>query len=144
MIKSGVFPSDESGSVLVESALVLTCFLAIIFGIMEAGRLMQVHNAVTEAARDGARFAISPLRGTSDLPDNAAIADHVRQYLAAVAISKETATVVSETVHPYSGDSLTTCTQVSVSLPYRVLAPYVPLGEVTLKAQSVMRNETSK
>jgi Flp pilus assembly protein TadG len=46
------------GQALVEFALVLPIFVLIIFGILDAGRLIVVYNTVSNAARNGARVAI--------------------------------------------------------------------------------------
>jgi Flp pilus assembly protein TadG len=46
------------GQALVEFALVIPIFLLMIFGIVDAGRLIYTFNTVSNAARDGARVAI--------------------------------------------------------------------------------------
>ena len=46
------------GQALVEFALVLPVFLLLIFGIVDAGRLIYTYNTVANAAREGARVAI--------------------------------------------------------------------------------------
>jgi Flp pilus assembly protein TadG len=46
------------GQALVEFALVLPVFLLILFGIIDAGRLIYTYNTIANAARDGARVAI--------------------------------------------------------------------------------------
>jgi Flp pilus assembly protein TadG len=46
------------GQALVEFALVLPILLLMIFGIVDAGRLIYTYNTVSNAARDGARVAI--------------------------------------------------------------------------------------
>jgi Flp pilus assembly protein TadG len=51
-----VFKS-EKGQSLVEFALVLPVFVVILFGIMEFGRLWEISNLLTSAAREGARVA---------------------------------------------------------------------------------------
>jgi Flp pilus assembly protein TadG len=140
-------PLREDGAVLVESALILMIFVMLILGVMEAGRLIQVRNVVTEAAREGARFAVSPLhdpqQGTWTLPTNSEISNQVTQLLAAAAVDTSQAAISINSSFPFPGDPSTTCTQVIVTLPYRILTPLVPFGGVTLTAQSVMRNETS-
>ena len=47
----------ERGAAAVEFALVVPLFLALTFGIIEGGRLMEAQQAVTAAARAGAREA---------------------------------------------------------------------------------------
>ena len=43
---------------MAEFAVVALIFLMIVFGIIEFGRLLYTHNALTDAARRGARFAV--------------------------------------------------------------------------------------
>jgi len=48
---------NERGSTMAEFALIAAVFFMIIFGIIEFGRLLYTHNALTDAARRGARYA---------------------------------------------------------------------------------------
>ena len=52
-----LFVSNERGTTLVEFAIALTVFLTSMFGVIEFGRALWVHNALTDAARRGARYA---------------------------------------------------------------------------------------
>jgi Flp pilus assembly protein TadG len=47
----------QKGQSLVEFALVLPVFVVMLFGIMEFGRLWEISNVLTSAAREGARVA---------------------------------------------------------------------------------------
>lgn len=49
---------NEKGATIAELAVVALLFFTIIFGIIEFGRLMYTHNALTDATRRGARFAV--------------------------------------------------------------------------------------
>jgi TadE-like protein len=51
------FCSSEKGTTVAEFAIVAGLFFMIIFGIIEFGRLLYTHNALTDAARRGARYA---------------------------------------------------------------------------------------
>src|SRR4051794_19674613 len=51
-------PPPTRGPALVEFALVLPILLLMIFGIVDAGRLIFTYNTISNAARDGARVAI--------------------------------------------------------------------------------------
>ncbi len=53
-----VFSGDQKGSTVAEFAIVAGVFFMIIFGIIEFGRLLYTHNALTDAARRGARHAV--------------------------------------------------------------------------------------
>jgi Flp pilus assembly pilin Flp len=46
----------EQGTTMAEFALIAGVFFMIIFGIIEFGRLLYTHNALTDAARRGARY----------------------------------------------------------------------------------------
>jgi Flp pilus assembly protein TadG len=48
----------EQGTTMAEFALIAAVFFMIIFGIIEFGRLLYTHNALTDAARRGARYAV--------------------------------------------------------------------------------------
>lgn len=48
----------ERGSTLVEFAICATVFLTVMFGVIEFGRALWVHNALSDAARRGVRYAV--------------------------------------------------------------------------------------
>jgi Flp pilus assembly protein TadG len=49
----------ERGAALVEFAIAATVFLTVTFAVLELGRLLWVHNALADAARRGARYAVN-------------------------------------------------------------------------------------
>ena len=49
---------DQRGSTLVEFAIGATVFLMAMFAVLEFGRALWVHNALADAARRGARYAV--------------------------------------------------------------------------------------
>ena len=50
--------TGEHGATMAEFAIISVVFFMIIFGIIEFGRLFYTHNALTDAARRGARYAV--------------------------------------------------------------------------------------
>lgn len=50
---------NERGSTLVEFTITGTAFLMTFFGVLDFGRLLWTHNALADAARQGARHAVS-------------------------------------------------------------------------------------
>ena len=48
---------NERGSTPVEFSIAVTIFVTAMFAVMEFGRALWVHNALTDAARRGARYA---------------------------------------------------------------------------------------
>ena len=57
--------SGERGAALVEMSIAALVFLTAIFAVLEFGRLLWVHNALTDAARRGARYAVN--HGETDI-----------------------------------------------------------------------------
>ncbi len=51
--------SNERGSTLVEFSITGAIFLLALFGVLDFGRLLWTHNALADAARHGARHAVS-------------------------------------------------------------------------------------
>lgn len=51
------FKSDERGSTMAEMVIIAGVFLMILISIIEFSRLLYTHNALTDAARRGARYA---------------------------------------------------------------------------------------
>lgn len=49
---------NERGSTLVEFAIGVTVFATAMFAVLEFGRVLWAHNALTDAARRGARYAV--------------------------------------------------------------------------------------
>lgn len=48
----------RSGSTVIETAVVLGVFLLLLFGVMEYCRLLFIRQLITNAAREGARYAV--------------------------------------------------------------------------------------
>lgn len=59
MIRRKQNKSDQRGATLVEFAIGATVFLTALFGLIEFGRLLWTHNALADAARRGARYAVN-------------------------------------------------------------------------------------
>jgi len=55
----------ERGATLLEFAIGATVLLTVMFAVLEFGRALWVHNALTDAARRGARYAV--LHSSSDI-----------------------------------------------------------------------------
>jgi Flp pilus assembly protein TadG len=49
---------SERGTTLLEFAIGATVFLTVMFAVLEFGRALYVHNALSDAARRGARYAV--------------------------------------------------------------------------------------
>jgi len=58
MLRIRNFKQNEKGSTLVEYAIGASVFLMAVFAVLEFGRALWAHNALTDAARQGARYAV--------------------------------------------------------------------------------------
>ena len=58
MIPCKRMKKTERGNTLVEFAIAATVFLTVMFAVLEFGRALWVHNALADAARRGARYAV--------------------------------------------------------------------------------------
>src|ERR1044071_808367 len=67
MIRQQAHRKTERGASLLEFAIAATVFLTVLFAIVEFGRALWVHNALTDAARRGARYAV--LHKAADIED---------------------------------------------------------------------------
>jgi hypothetical protein len=139
------------GSTLVESALSLFLLLTLVFGIIEFGRAYSVYQIMTNAAREGARFAVAPCPFASSvgatcvagqLPSTSAVQSYVQGFLNSGSVGGATITVdpnYQPSTDPVNGVTLT-YTQVTISLPYTFsFFGYTP----TIATDAVMRNETN-
>jgi Flp pilus assembly protein TadG len=64
MIRGKNTKASESGATLVEFAIGATVFLTAMFAVIEFGRALWIHNALSDAARRGARYAVNQSAST--------------------------------------------------------------------------------
>ena len=127
--------SRRKGTTLVEFAIVAPLVFLFIFGLVEFGRMVMVHQIITNAAREGAR------RGILEQTTADEVHTIVDNYLAGSSISGAAVTVT-----PGSFDQVGfgTPITVGVSVPFDQVswlpAPWF-LGGVNLSVQSTMRAE---
>jgi len=142
--------SGERGAELVEFALCLPLLLVVFGGIVDFGLLLQRHQVLSNAAREGARLAILPgYRCEEDVKPR--VEAFVRAGIGDATASPVT-TCPEVTLSPGSGPSFQAI-QVDVSLTdsFLVLGPIVNLAggtwtlgsTITIRATSTMRVETT-
>ena len=137
--------SNERGTALLETALVLPIVLLISVSIFEFGRAYQTWQVLTNASREAARIAVLP--GTSD----ADIQNRVQQYLTAGQLAGTASIGIDRAQTISIGVGTAQATRVTVSYPFSflVLNPVAKLivpnttlgGAFTMTAQAQMRNE---
>lgn len=91
----GRFHRRERGQALVEFGLVLPILLLLIFGLVDFGRAVYAQNALSEAARDGARWGSVQARAGTDI---AGIEDYTVSRVDAIPGVTATATCIESSV----------------------------------------------
>lgn len=87
----------QRGATLVEAAIVLFIFLVFLMAILEFGRAYNIYQVMTNAAREGARFAVAPCSlspgscaygggAAGALPTVSEVRDRVNSFLASASI----------------------------------------------------------
>src|SRR5438093_7131634 len=111
---------NERGAVLVEFALVLPLLLVLFAGMFDLGLAFQQYQAVTNAAREGARMAVLPGYSTAD------VEGRVAAYLAASGIVGTAAPIVETITITPAGGALFTAKRVRV----QVMHTFMLLGPI--------------
>ena len=134
----------ESGAEIIEFAVVYPLLLLVILGVVDYAFLFQRFEAVTNAAREGARVATLPGYQQVD------IEDRIATYLAAGAVpttaGNPTVTVFASTIPNGAGTWPATTVSVSYNHDYLFIDSVIgwfggSLTPSTLVANSTMRNE---
>ena len=134
---------SERGAELIEFAIVMPILIFIVAGIFEFGMMFRALEAVTNAAREGARVGVLP---GYDLPD---VQTRVDQYLAASGLTgTHTVTAPVTTVATGAGTFPARSVQVTYVYPFVVLSGFAPLfggnfGSINLNAAAIMRMESA-
>jgi Flp pilus assembly protein TadG len=133
---------SERGAELIEFAIVAPILIFIIAGLVDFGMMFRTYEAVTNAAREGARVGVLPGYNPPD------VQTRVDAYLAASGLSgTRTTTVTNQTVATGAGTFTARSVNVQYIYQFAVLGGFAPLfggnfGSITLNAVSVMRTET--
>jgi Flp pilus assembly protein TadG len=134
----------DSGAELIELAIALPILLLVTCGIIDFGIMFQRYEAVTNAAREGARVGVLQDFTATD------VQNRVKDYLAASGLtaSAPAPTVTYSTVPISVGGPSISVVKVVVQYPHQFvfLGPAAliggsSLGNITLAASSTMRRE---
>jgi Flp pilus assembly protein TadG len=140
---------NERGTAMLETALILPIILLVSVGIFEFGRAYQMEQVLTNAAREGARVAVTPNATTS------MVQSRVTAYLVSGQVPNpdSASIVVTQNVPiPIGATATANGTRVTVNYPFSfmVLNPVARLvvknsttggAPITMSAVAEMRNE---
>lgn len=136
LIRFHRFRKTEWGQAMVEMALVLPILILIIFGITEFGRIFSAKLTVTNASREGARYAA--VNGTA--VTDTQISDVVKNYAPSLDPVK-----IDPRVSPgQSFRTRGTAVTVSVYYPVEIVAPVISVitgNPYMVTVQTTMRVE---
>jgi Flp pilus assembly protein TadG len=131
----------ERGAELIEFAIVAPLLVFIIAGIIDFGMMFRTYEAVTNAAREGARVGVLPGYAPVD------VQSRVDAYLAASGLAgTHTTAVVNLPVATTAGTFTARAVTLNYTYQFVVLGSAAPLfggnfGSINLNAVSVMRTE---
>lgn len=117
------FARQQQGAVILETAIMLMILLWFAFGIIDFGRVMYVANALTNATRDGARWAAvqSTFPATADLQDT--VRAHFNGYTFGGAALSTTNGTVAVTAPACSAVTPVKTVTILTTYPFRWLTP---------------------
>jgi len=131
---------SEHGGELIEFAIVAPLLILLLAGIFDFGMMFRTYEAVTNAAREGARVGVLPGYGAMD------VEDRVDEYMAASGLTGSYTVNVANT-SVATGAGTFTARSVTVDYPYQfAVLGVIAFGgiptTIPLRAVSVMRTET--
>jgi len=119
---------EQAGQSLAELSIVLVLFLVLLFGIVDAGRLIFAYNAVSAGAREGVRWAV--VRGATS-PLGTATKDDIKAF-----VQNSTVGTTVDVDATWTRDSAPGSTvAVTVTSPFSPIAPF-PMVPKTLTLSS--------
>jgi Flp pilus assembly protein TadG len=138
---------QQRGGTLVEAAFTITILIMFIMGIVEFGRAYNIYHIITDAAREGARFGVTPQQSTNTLPSSTQVQSVVNQFLSSGGVTGATIAVTYPT-QTINGVQLQ-YTSVTVNAPYIFVVPQLLFGagsnltSVNMQTEASMRDETN-
>ena len=138
------FFQKQDGSVILETALMITVLLLLMFGMVDFGRVMYTSNSLVSAAREGARFG-----ATQSAVNTTAIQDTVIARFNPYTFGGDN--LVRANVTATAVGTPTTSIKVSIAYPFKWITPVAAIASLiahgtvaytsTLHAQAEYRYE---
>ena len=147
--------SNEKGAAMAEFVIISVVFFMIIFGIIECGRLFYIHNALTDAARRGARYAALHKKADLACVQNVVVfgESHLDDKCAATGpalingldpATQVTVTYIGPDKDTAYGMNLGTVTVEIKNYTFKLAIPFVPQSLTTLTMPSYVSTLTAE
>lgn len=136
----------QRGASLVEAAFTILILFLFLDAVLEFGRVYNIYQVATNAAREGARYAVCPQPGTTTRPTSAAVQSYVADFTNSGGLAGASV-FVNPSSQRINGIALD-YTTVTVAVPYTFVAPQLIFGSngpgtITIASTAEMRNETN-
>jgi TadE-like protein len=139
--------ASEKGSELVETSAVILVFMMLVMGVFQFGRAYNIYQNITNAAREGARFAVAPQRGGGVMyPTTSEVRTKVVDFLNSANLADPGASRLQILPNQSLG-GVASCnpavsgspcgTGVTLSYPFSIFG----FGSIDINTSVVMRNE---
>jgi len=130
----------EDGNALVEFAVTLPLLMALIFCFMEMCLAYYTYDMISEAARDGTRYAMvhGAACPNTTTPTCEATAAQVNTFVSGLGwpdVAGGTMTVA--TTYPNGNESVGSTVQVKVTYVFPITMPFVPANSLTMTSKSL-------
>jgi Flp pilus assembly protein TadG len=138
----------QKGVAAVELAIVLPLFCILLLGILEIGGMARDHQALQNAAREGARFSAMSANRTTGVTNSATVMATIKNriiaYLANEKITVTSGNIVVNQAYPLTlGGVSANGSEITITYTRPILFPgingWIPLN-TTLQGKAVFRN----
>ena len=128
----------RKGQALAEFALILPVLFLLIAGIIEFGRAWNIKQVVTDASREGARYAVVK---DNAIPDAAAVETKVRERLALGGVTTATVEVTGTWRSTAAPATVAVSTQYRMGWVGAIMKWVGGSSTITIASTTTMRNE---
>jgi len=130
-LRRGLCGGGQRGSSLLEYTVVLTVMLAMLFGVIDFGRALYAYHFVSDAAREGTRYAM--VRGST------CNQGCIQTYLENVPAGIDATQLSVTPSWPNGGCNTAGCpVRVQVSYNFNFLLPFLPKSTLVMQSSSQM------
>lgn len=132
------FAGESKAAAMVEFAIVASLLLVLVFGMVDYGRYFLVRTNLTNAVRDGARYAAAI--PTASL-DTVTVRTYTRSMIAGSSAKQALGTLSTTTVNQVIGIDTLRYVRVSLSYPFDPATFLVIKSAKTISASAQFRRE---